>query len=59
MTTEADAVDTDFEAHLMKSCATKQQEWDVRCKTRSKEIAATSGTLEDGVLLDNLDPAHG
>merc|ERR1719321_1258086 len=45
-TEKAVAEDTDFAANLAKNCATKQAEWDTRCKLRSQEIAAISDTIE-------------
>merc|ERR1719321_1836182 len=45
-TEKAVAEDTDFAANLAKNCATKQKEWDDRCKLRSQEIAAISDTIE-------------
>merc|ERR1719377_348366 len=40
------AEDIDFKANLKKSCATKQKEWDDRCKLRAQEIEAISETVE-------------
>merc|ERR1719408_862582 len=51
-TTKAVAEDEDFKANLKKSCATKQSEWDERCKTRAQEIEAISDTIE---LLNSDD----
>merc|ERR1719337_150828 len=45
-TTKAVAEDTEFKANLAKNCATKQKEWDERCKLRSEEIEAISDTIE-------------
>merc|ERR1719498_241097 len=45
-TTKAVAEDTDFKANLAKNCATKQKEWDERCKLRAEEIKAISETIE-------------
>merc|ERR1719498_1794959 len=45
-TTKAVAEDTDFKANLKKNCATKQKEWDERCKLRAQEIEAISDTIE-------------
>merc|ERR1719160_2159235 len=45
-TTKAVAEDIDFKANLAKSCATKQKEWDERCKLRAEEIEAISDTIE-------------
>merc|ERR1719498_2023415 len=45
-TTKAVAADTDFKANLAKNCATKQKEWDERCKLRAEEITAISETIE-------------
>merc|ERR1719316_2085372 len=38
--------DTEFKANLKKNCATKQKEWDERCKLRAQEIEAISDTIE-------------
>merc|ERR1719160_1799536 len=51
-TTKAVAEDKDFKANLAKNCATKQKEWDERCKLRSEEMAAISDTIE---LLNSDD----
>merc|ERR1719377_318516 len=40
------AEDIDFKANLAKTCATKQKEWDERCKLRAQEIEAISETVE-------------
>merc|ERR1719456_1688695 len=45
-TTKAVAEDTDFKANLKKNCATKQKEWDERCKLRAQEVEAISDTIE-------------
>merc|ERR1719240_1384176 len=45
-TEKALAEDIDFSANLAKNCATKQKEWDERCKLRSEEIEAISDTIE-------------
>merc|ERR1719395_238376 len=45
-TSDAVAEDMDFKANLAKNCATKQKEWDERCKLRAQEIAAISDTIE-------------
>merc|ERR1719298_69672 len=45
-TEKAVAEDIDFKANLAKTCATKQKEWDERCKLRSEEIEAISDTIE-------------
>merc|ERR1719326_2355067 len=45
-TTDAVAEDTDFKANLKKNCATKQKEWDARCKLRAEEVKAISETIE-------------
>merc|ERR1719399_2218534 len=45
-TEKAVAEDTEFVANLAKNCATKQKEWDERCKLRSEEIEAISDTIE-------------
>merc|ERR1719446_676655 len=52
-TTKAVAEDTEFKANLKKNCATKQKEWDERCKLRAQEIEAISDTIE----LMNSDDA--
>merc|ERR1719305_950060 len=51
-TTKAVAEDTDFKANLAKNCATKQKEWDERCKLRAEEIEAISDTIK---LLNSDD----
>merc|ERR1719453_1342855 len=51
-TTKAVAEDTDFKANLEKNCATKQKEWDERCKLRAEEITAISETID---LLNSDD----
>merc|ERR1719305_455815 len=38
--------DTEFKANLAKTCATKQKEWDERCKLRAQEIEAISDTIK-------------
>merc|ERR1719305_1203617 len=38
--------DTEFKANLAKNCATKQKEWDERCKLRAQEIEAISDTIK-------------
>merc|ERR1719316_2434121 len=40
------AEDIDFKANLAKTCATKQKEWDERCKLRAQEIEAISDTIK-------------
>merc|ERR1719456_1746372 len=40
------AEDTEFKANLKKNCATKQKEWDERCKLRAQEVEAISETIE-------------
>merc|ERR1719428_1246416 len=45
-TTEAVAEDTKFAADLDKQCATKEAEWDERCKLRSEEILAIADTIK-------------
>merc|ERR1719198_1754048 len=45
-TTKAVEEDTEFKANLKKMCATKQQEWDERCKLRAQEIEAISDTIK-------------
>merc|ERR1719473_2547008 len=45
-TTTAVEEDTEFKANLKKNCATKQKEWDERCKLRSEEIKAISDTIK-------------
>merc|ERR1719265_1674506 len=51
-TSKAVAEDTDFKANLKKNCATKQKEWDERCKLRAQEITAISETID---LLNSDD----
>merc|ERR1719182_570827 len=51
-TQKAVAEDTDFLANLAKNCATKQKEWDERCKLRSEEIEAINDTIK---LLNSDD----
>merc|ERR1719478_560561 len=51
-TTKAVAEDKDFKANLAKNCATKQKEWDERCKLRAQEVEAISETIE---LLNSDD----
>merc|ERR1719428_1751437 len=46
------AEDTEFKANLAKNCATKQKEWDERCKLRAEEIKAISETID---LLNSDD----
>merc|ERR1719163_1289588 len=45
-TTEAVAEDTKFAADLEKTCATKEAEWDERCKLRSEETLAIADTIK-------------
>jgi len=45
-TQEALGEDEKFAASLKRNCATKQQEWDARSKSRTEEIAAISETIE-------------
>merc|ERR1719486_1153736 len=45
-TTEAVAEDTKFAADLEKQCATKEAEWDERCKLRSEEMLAIADTIK-------------
>merc|ERR1719198_621790 len=45
--------DTEFKANLKKNCATKQQEWDERCKLRAQELEA----LSDTIAMMNSDDA--
>merc|ERR1719197_1810076 len=51
-TEKAVADDVDFKANLAKNCATKQKEWDERCKLRAEEIKAISETID---LLNSDD----
>merc|ERR1719198_1918198 len=51
-TTKAVEEDTQFKANLAKNCATKQKEWDERCKLRAQEIEAISDTIK---LLNSDD----
>merc|ERR1719198_1038436 len=46
ITQKAVEEDTAFKANLKKNCATKQKEWDERCKLRAQEIEAISETIE-------------
>merc|ERR1719379_1163480 len=45
--------DTEFKANLKKNCATKQKEWDERCKLRAQELEA----LSDTIAMMNSDDA--
>merc|ERR1719169_324527 len=45
-TEKAVADDVDFKANLAKNCATKQKEWDERCKLRAEEVKAISETID-------------
>merc|ERR1719454_761983 len=45
--------DKKFLADLKKNCATKEAEWEVRCKTRSEELLA----LHDTIKILNDDDA--
>jgi chromosome segregation ATPase len=45
-TTETLAEDKQFLAELEKGCATKQGEWDARCKTRTEELLALADTIK-------------
>jgi len=45
-TKETLAEDKQFLAELEKGCATKQGEWDARCKTRTEELLALSDTIK-------------
>merc|ERR1719253_1156461 len=38
--------DTAFLKDLTKNCATKQEEWDARCKTRTEELLALADTIK-------------
>merc|ERR550525_1744679 len=40
------AEDTKFLAELQKGCATKQAEWDARCKVRTDELLALADTIK-------------
>merc|ERR1719378_194918 len=51
-TEKAVAEDVEFKANLAKNCATKQKEWDERCKLRAQEIEAISDTIK---LLNSDD----
>merc|ERR1719482_2422847 len=51
-TEKAVAEDIEFKANLAKNCATKQKEWDERCKLRAQEIEAISDTIK---LLNSDD----
>jgi len=45
-TQETLAEDKQFLAELEKGCATKQGEWDQRCKTRTEELLALADTIK-------------
>merc|ERR1719336_2512738 len=45
-TKKALAEDTKFLAELQKGCATKQAEWDERCKVRADELLALADTIK-------------
>merc|ERR1719436_152643 len=45
-TKKALAEDTKFLAELQKGCATKQGEWDERCKVRADELLALADTIK-------------
>merc|ERR1719460_1349984 len=45
-TEESLAEDKQFLAELEKSCATKEDEWAARCKTRTEEILAITETIK-------------
>jgi len=45
-TEESLAEDKQFLAELEKSCATKEDEWAVRCKTRTEELLAVAETIK-------------
>merc|ERR1712100_8110 len=45
-TTESLGEDKKFLAELEKSCATKQAEWDERCKLRTEELLALADTIK-------------
>jgi len=45
-TKEALEEDTGFRGDLGKTCASKQKEWDVRCKERSQELIALQETIK-------------
>jgi chromosome segregation ATPase len=45
-TKETLAEDKKFLAELEKGCATKQGEWDARCKTRTEELLALADTIK-------------
>jgi len=53
-TQEPPAEDKQFLAELEKSCATKGDEWDERCKTRTEELLALADTIN--ILNDDEDP---
>jgi len=40
------AEDTQYLAELKKGCATKEAEWEARCKVRAEELVALSETIE-------------
>merc|ERR1719265_264184 len=45
-TEESMIEDKKFLADLDKTCATKKEEWDVRCKTRTEELLALTDTVK-------------
>jgi septal ring factor EnvC (AmiA/AmiB activator) len=45
-TAEALSEDQTFLAELKKSCATKEAEWEARCKTRADELVALAETIK-------------
>merc|ERR1719420_2148760 len=45
-TREALEEDKKFLADLKKNCATKEEDWDLRCKMRSEEILAIAETIK-------------
>merc|ERR1719321_888368 len=45
--TEQDMIeDKKFLGDMDEQCATKQKEWDIRCKTRTEELLALSDTIK-------------
>jgi hypothetical protein len=45
-TAQALIEDKKFLAELEKSCSTKEEEWDARCKTRTEELLALADTIK-------------
>merc|ERR1719356_1680242 len=53
------AEDTKYLAELKKGCATKESEWEARCKVRAEELVALSETIEalnaDDALSETIE----